>query len=438
MPLRRTASTLRQVGVAAGLAVLVSALSAPAAAAEPASTRGGHRLRALRNKVAVQKSKLYGRSVALVVGVDDYAHMPELTGAERDASRVAQLLRKRGFHVRLLLGAQATRTAILSALEAVVEERLKPRDRLIVYFAGHGISRKQSGGSMGFLMPVDARPDKPISQGIEMAWFQRVIATEIKARHVLFIADACYSGLAIGHRGAPKSSRVPGYVRMIAEGRMRGALVAGTAGQEAHEFRGHGLFTYYLLQGMRGAADTQKPFGVVTSQELASYVRSHVAEQASVHGWQQTPQYRGEGEGEFLFFVGGQGKPPPGLKITVSSSASRAPAPRARLRWALGGLTLVAAGAAATFGVLASQAAHRYERYDVGDGTFRLPATYSDARFLDDVATYDTRRTLAWVSGGVAGASLVALAATWLLGDAKGAGVALAPRAGGATLRVQF
>lgn len=430
--------------------LFVSLLVTGALSAAPpgaAKTRGGlSRLKALRNKVGVAKGKLYGRSVALVLGIDAYAHMPKLDGAERDARRVAELFQKRGFQVRMLLGKQATRGAILAALEAVVEERLKPKDRLVVYFAGHGVSRQQSGGSMGFLMPVEAHPNKPISQGIEMAWLQRVVATEIKARHVLFIADACYSGLAIGHRGAPTSPKIPGYVRMIAQGRMRGALVAGTSGQQAHEFRGHGLFTYYLLQGMRGAADTQKPFGVVTSQELASYVRGHVTEQAAVHGWQQTPQYRGEGEGEFLFFVGGSGKLPKGLRIEVSTAAQGRTAAGAApaldgVELGLGGVALLGAGAAVTFALLASQAADRYERYAVAGGKYLLPDSYTDQAFLNDVGVVDSRRTLAWASGGLAGASLVGLAVHWLLrrgATPRSAAITLTPHPRGAGLMVRF
>ncbi len=388
-------------------------------------------IEAMRNRVALDSGQVYSRSMALVIGIDSYAHMPQLAGAERDARKVSETFAKMGFETRLLLGAAATRKAILEAIEGIVAERLGARDRLLIYFAGHGVSRKHAGGEMGFLMAIDSDPERPISQGIEMAWLQRVIATEVGARHVMFVADACYSGLAIGHRGAALSPKVPGYVRMIADGRSRVALVAGAAGQQAHEFRGHGLFTYYFLQGIQGAADTQLPHGVVTGQELATFIKGHVAEQSAVHGWAQTPQYHGEGEGEFLFFTGGSG-------AGVVGTVNMGPAPRSSARaWVwTGGGSLVVGAAAGVLSAMAWDNSERYERYRQSNGSYLLPASYTDEAFAADLGRTRRLNWSAAAAGGVALAGAVTTLVLWLRSDDRS--VSVAPASGGASWHVSF
>jgi len=60
--------------------------------------------------------------------------------------------------------------------------------------------------------------------------------------------------------------------------------------------KGHGLFTYFLLLGMRGDAD-ESGDGYVDIDEVFSYIKPRVAEQAKRLGEDQTPEKRGSGSG---------------------------------------------------------------------------------------------------------------------------------------------
>src|SRR6056297_1233631 len=77
------------------------------------------------------------RSYGLVIGIDDYAFIPDLYGAVNDAEDIADALAGSGAEVTLLLDGAATRAAILGAWEGILD-RAAPGDRLVVSYAGHG------------------------------------------------------------------------------------------------------------------------------------------------------------------------------------------------------------------------------------------------------------------------------------------------------------
>ena len=78
-------------------------------------------------------------------------------------------------------------------------------------------------------------------------------------------------------------------------------MTAGTDGQEAMEYRGHGLFTYFLLDALKGAADRDRD-GFITSLEISQHLATQVpaiAKRKMKKG--QTPQTGRMGQGEMVF-----------------------------------------------------------------------------------------------------------------------------------------
>ena len=69
---------------------------------------------------------------------------------------------------------------------------------------------------------------------------------------------------------------------------------------------GHGLFTHYLVQGLRGAADLDRD-GIVSLQELYQYLEEQVSQKSRAIGGNQHPVMKGELEGLMpLIKVGGR------------------------------------------------------------------------------------------------------------------------------------
>ena len=152
--------------------------------------------------------RLYRDSWAVVVGINAYKNWPRLSYAVNDAQAVRDMLvHTYAFppdHVTTLLDGEATREKILAALGDNLADAKKVAhdDRVFVFFAGHGVTRKlPSGKSQGYIVPVDAAAQSFQSQAISMTNLQDA-SDAIPAKHVFFVMDACYSGLALTRGGS--------------------------------------------------------------------------------------------------------------------------------------------------------------------------------------------------------------------------------------------
>jgi len=261
---------------------------------------------AAASAVAVADSTSEGESWAVVVGIDDYAKWPRLGHAVRDADAVRELLTTRlGFkpaHVVSLQNQSATRAAILKAFnETLPKAGLKKTDNLFVFFAGHGATHKLSSGrDLGFIVPVEAGTDDVATDAIPMTELQN-ISEGLVARHVMFVMDACYSGLGLV-RGGGANAGSANFLRDNAHRVGRQMLTAGGADQMVADGgpAGHSIFTWTLLHGLAGKADLNGD-NIITGTELAAYVAPAVASVSA-----QTPAFGslpGSEGGEFIFAV---------------------------------------------------------------------------------------------------------------------------------------
>lgn len=246
----------------------------------------------------------YAESWAVVIGIDKYARWPQLHYAASDAQAIRQMLIERfgfpGDHVFSLLDGDATRTGILSVFHDKLAHGVGKDDRIFVFFAGHGTTRKLSSGrELGYIVPADSDPDRFDTDAIPMTEVQD-IAESLEAKHVLFIMDACYSGLGLT-RGMMASSYLKENARRIG----RQMLTAGGADQLVADGgpNGHSIFTWTLLQGLDGKADLNND-GLITATELAAYMAPAVSSISS-----QTPAFGslpGSQGGEFIFELAGK------------------------------------------------------------------------------------------------------------------------------------
>ncbi|MFW6156097.1 MAG: caspase family protein, partial [Armatimonadota bacterium] len=259
-------------------------------------------------------SACYRTSWAVCVGIDDYVgeDIPDLSYCTADAAAVARtLIDRHGFpaeNVTTITNQDAGKQDIVREMSRLTDtRRVESGDRVVVFFSGHGQTVPlPRGGQMGFLIPADARID--LSQPTNpSAYYEdcvamselREIAALIPARHVLFLVDACYSGLAARRvRGVER----PHTVEALARHRGSHVLTAGMKGEvarERHEW-GHGVFTHFLLRALGPAPPDYNADGWLTVQELAAFIQGEVPRHAD-----QTPQLaRLGGEGQCLFPLG--------------------------------------------------------------------------------------------------------------------------------------
>ena len=250
-------------------------------------------------------ASLYRESWAVVIGINDYQNWPRLRYAVNDAQAIDDVLvNKFGFkpdHIRKLLNGEATRTRIMQVLgdEFSDPAKVQREDRVFFFFAGHGATRTMADGrQIGFIVPVDADRENYYSTAISMTQLRE--ATDlIAAKHIYFVMDSCYSGLALS-RGGGTFSKDRSYLEEITRRTSRQILTAGGADQQVADDgpNGHSVFTWTLLQGLQGQADLDGN-GFITASELGSYISPIVAQLS-----RQTPTVGnlvGSEGGEFIF-----------------------------------------------------------------------------------------------------------------------------------------
>jgi uncharacterized caspase-like protein len=241
-------------------------------------------------------NKGYAKSWAVLIGINEYQHWPKLKYAVNDAQAVESLVRKLGFdEVIMVLDRDATQQRILRVLGDELYAKTQDDDRVFIFFAGHGQTQDlPSGGKDGYIIPVDGDLNNYYSTAISMQQLQR-LADRIRAKHMFYAMDACFSGLLLQLRGEALNDPPLEFTTVPA----RQVLTAGAEGEKVVETGGHGLFTKLLLSGLAGAADLNRD-GHITASELYQYITPQVLEESRNS---QNPTFGrlGYGQGEFVF-----------------------------------------------------------------------------------------------------------------------------------------
>jgi hypothetical protein len=230
----------------------------------------------------------FGNYRALVIGINAYELLPHLKTAVTDARAVAETLKtKYGFTVNLLLN--PSRDDIVDAFDELRETATED-DNIVIYYAGHGWLDAQSG--RGYWFPVDARKDR------RSRWLANSNLTDMLqatfAKHVLVVADSCYSGTLTRSLKIPK--RNSNFIAHMA--RKRARVVLSSGGLEPVADSGGGQHSVFAAQFLRVLEENE---GVVDGTKMFEKIRQSVVLNAD-----QTPEYSdirlaGHEGGDFLF-----------------------------------------------------------------------------------------------------------------------------------------
>lgn len=241
----------------------------------------------------------YETSRALVIGINNYENASPLEYAVNDAKEIKDvLINELGFlakDVVYLVDKDATKANILRSFLSFTSDEIKIDDRLIVFFAGHGHTKAGFRGEVGYLVPYDADM-KDFSSFIR--WDELTRNAElIRAKHILFVMDACYGGLAVNRDIKSGSSR---FLKDMYQRFSRQVITAGKANEVVADSGGplpdHSIFTGHLIEGLRGKATNE--YGVITASGLMAYVYAMVANDVNSR---QTPHYgQFDGDGDFV------------------------------------------------------------------------------------------------------------------------------------------
>lgn len=306
----------------------------------------------LQNVLDPTKSKSFrledlfgGVSKAYLIGVSAYQNdIPPLSGPSKDIKLLAETFDSQGFETTSMLNEEASFDNIQNLFESGSISKLTEEDRLVIYFAGHGIAKNSDTVPKGYLLPWDANLEG--DKLIAMDWLDEQLA-KLKCRHILLVLDCCYAGAfqwSTGKRDVfqmVENVYVESLMRFT-ESPARQVITSAAYDQVAQdtaatsklsigdekitltsrEFEGNSPFALALHEGLNeGKADssgnTEAVAGVgmqdsiITATELFSYVRNRVHEltfgaNSPTDQKRQSPAFfplsKHDSKGEFVFF----------------------------------------------------------------------------------------------------------------------------------------
>ncbi|MEK7858923.1 MAG: caspase family protein [Elusimicrobiota bacterium] len=193
---------------------------------------------------------------AVVIGVEDYQNLPAARFAKRDAETIRAHLEALGYppqNIALLTNAQATGNKVRSYVETWLPKNVTPASKVLFYFAGHGAPDPET--KQGYLVPWDGDAQFLSDSGYPLKRLYEKLSS-LQAKQVVVAMDSCFTG-AGGRSVLAKGTRPLMTLSDDASGLGRVALLTAAGAGEItgdDESQGHGLFTYYLLQGFNERA----------------------------------------------------------------------------------------------------------------------------------------------------------------------------------------
>jgi serine/threonine protein kinase len=240
---------------------------------------------------------------ALLIGIGDYLQGDRvwpLRFAARDAAAMEEVLIDPDVcafprrNVKLLTDQAACRDTVAHHLSKWLPAQARGAEIAVIYFAGHGMIHRMGQRDDGYLLPHDADPEDLVTHGVLVADLARWIEA-IDAGAVVVCLDCCHAAKVIP-RGGPAAETItrdmsirPAVFQPLT-GRGRYLIASCDDGQVSVEADtwGHGLFTYHLLDGIRGAGDRDGD-GRIGVHELFEHVAKAVERDALALGMNQKP-----------------------------------------------------------------------------------------------------------------------------------------------------
>lgn len=239
----------------------------------------------------------YDEHFALIIGINKYDNLNNLEYAVNDARSIYDILiDKFGYkkeNIKLILDDDATKTNIMNAYYEISKEACND-DSVLIFYAGHGITYQAGLKDKGYLVPCNGTEQNLNSM---ISWDSLINDSELfRAKHIFYIIDACYSGLAL-QRNVNGSKR---FLKDMLRRYSRQVLTAGKSDQTVKDSGGkhnNSIFTSYLLDALNGEAKTE--YGVLSASSVMNYVYNKVSNDPRSY---QTPGCGTfYGEGDFIF-----------------------------------------------------------------------------------------------------------------------------------------
>lgn len=195
-------------------------------------------------------------------------------------------------NVVMLLNDRASKSDFEKYFEKWLGNNVEKGSTVFVYYSGHGAPNTKTGDA--YLVPYDGDPTFIAETGYSIARLYESLG-KLKAKEITVVLDSCFSGA--GGRSVLAKVAKP-LVMTINMPTMRKNISVMTASSgdqisSAYEEQGHGLFTYFLLKGIKDE-DVVRQDGSIKMADLFGYIKPQVERIARKQfNNKQTPQLIG-------------------------------------------------------------------------------------------------------------------------------------------------
>jgi hypothetical protein len=245
----------------------------------------------VKRREAAISTQFRGRKFALIIGVSRYKYhdggLTDLAYPDADARSIRDFLQRReggGFNasdISYLENEQATTDGVRGALARILP-RAGTNDLLFIFIAGHGAPDPYAPQTLYFLLHDTKVADMPRT-ALPMTELQEILDNSVRAERVVIFVDTCHSaGLSgeklVATRGI-ENNLINLYATRLYTETGRAVLTSSDVNEVSRESErwggGHGIFTWALLEGLRGEADANAD-NLITAGELFVFVRDRV------------------------------------------------------------------------------------------------------------------------------------------------------------------
>lgn len=263
------------------------------------------------SQTTIKNENEKGNTYALIIGISNYENknIPNLNYSNRDAEVFSDYLKSSAGgsvpaeNIRLLIDTNATTASIYNSLKWLKEKCEEDKDldskkdnTIFFYFSGHGDLESETINELGFLLSFNTPSNNYINNAVrleDLNYYANTLSAKFNAK-VILITDACHSGkLAGGDNrylvGKELSAAKKNEIRITScEPKELSNENIGWGG-------GRSVFSYYLLNGLRGLADSNKDSSI-TLNEIRKYIDSSIRADAIMkeNNLKQNPVLNGD------------------------------------------------------------------------------------------------------------------------------------------------
>tara|TARA_B100001093_G_scaffold518310_1_gene602708 strand:- start:89 stop:2329 length:2241 start_codon:yes stop_codon:yes gene_type:complete len=245
------------------------------------------------------KTEISNNKVALIIGIEKYEQSPKASYANLDAQYFSDYANK-GFgikkkNIKMLIDENATLSNTYSAIFKWLPGKIVEGETdLILFFSGHGLA--SSDGKEKYILPSNVDPDLLSRTALSRKELFNLI-TKLKPKSVTMFFDTCYSGVSRDEETLLASAKP---LRIVADDDVMipnnfTIFTASKPEQISSGFKEtkHGIFSYYLMKGLEGNADSNQD-NKITNNEMLVYLDENVSNIALDLGRQQNPSLMGD------------------------------------------------------------------------------------------------------------------------------------------------